>query len=51
MVRIQHTLHLHLITTKITIYSVDITLIHTDIDLREVVENTKYIDDESLYAI
>jgi hypothetical protein len=51
MKQLQHSPHLHLIIQKRTIYSVDITIIHTDIDLSEVVENTEYIDDESLYVI
>jgi hypothetical protein len=51
MGRIQHSHHLHLIIQNTTIYSADITIIHTDIDLSEVVENTEYIDDESLYVI
>jgi hypothetical protein len=51
MIQQQHSPHLHLIIQKITIYSVDFTIIHTDIDLSEVVENTEYIDDESLCVI
>jgi hypothetical protein len=51
MIQLQHLHHLHLIIQKIIIYLVDITILHTDIDLSEVVENTEYIDDESLYVI
>jgi hypothetical protein len=32
---------------KITIYSADITILHTDMDLSEVVETSEYIDDEN----